>query len=267
MTGSGGDQYLDFSSVDDLALAAERGRLDDVDLPTFSAHDIGPLFELSRLAASGLLPPARERSWLTWNGLSAMMESFHSGISQWVCPRANRIGYLRTRAPYDTNMWTAFGLATQRSAVGAGFPKPIAAQLTAALGELHNNIYEHSEDMDSGIIAFQARPGQFELAVVDGGIGVLQSLRKNPGYAGITDSGDALRLALTDGISRFRQKSARGYGFHPLFVGLANMHSTMRFRSGDHALVIDGRNPTLITARTSQKPNISGFLISVICAS
>ena len=267
MTGSGGDQYLDFSSVDDLALAAERGRLDDVDLPTFSARDIGPLFELSRLAASGLLPPARERSWLTWNGLSAMMEAFHSGASQWVCSRTNRIGYLRTRAPYDMNSWTAFGLATQRSAVGAGFAKPVAAQLTAALGELHDNIYEHSEDVDSGIIAFQACPEQFELAVVDGGIGALQSLRKNPVYADLTDSGDALRLALADGISRFRQESVRGYGFHPLLVGLANIHSTMRFRSGDHALVIDGRNPTLVTARTSQKPNISGFLISVICTS
>ena len=267
MTGSGGDQYLNFSSVDDLALAAERGRLDDVELPTFSAHDIGPLFELSRLAASGLLPPAREQSWLIRNSLSTMMEAFHSGISQWVCPRTNRIGYLRTKARYDTNIWTAFGLATQRSAVGAGFPKPIAAQLTAALGELHNNIYEHSEDVGSGIIAFQARPREFELAVVDGGIGVLQSLRKNPEYAGLADSGDALRLALADGISRFRQKSARGYGFHPLFVGLANMHCTMRFRSGDHALVIDGRNPTLITAQTSQKPKIAGFSISVICAS
>lgn len=267
MTGSGGDQYLDFSSVDDLALAAERDRLDDVDLPIFNAHDIGPLFELSRLAASGLLPPARERSWLTWNGLSEMMEAFHSGTSQWVCPRTNRIGYLRTRVPYDTNLWTAFGLATQRSAVDAGFAKPIAAQLTAALGELHDNIYEHSEDIDSGIVAFQARPGQIELAIVDGGIGVLQSLRKNSRYADLTDSGDALRLALTDGVSRFRQKSARGYGFHPLLVGLANMHSTMRFRSGDHALVIDGRNRSLVTARTSQKPNISGLLISVICAS
>ena len=262
-----GDLNLDFSSLDDLALAAQRGRLDDIHLPTFSAHDIGPLFELSRLAACGLLPPARERPWLIWDGLSPMKESFRRGSSQWICPRTSNIGYLRTNTPYDPNVWTAFGFAAQRSAAGAGFSKPIAAQLAAALGELHSNVLEHSQDTDSGIIAFQARPGQFELAVVDGGIGVLQSLRKNPGYASLADSGDALRLALTDGISRFGRNVARGYGFHPLLVGLANMHSTMRFRSGDHALIIDGRNPAEITERTAQKPEISGFLISVICAS
>ena len=262
-----GDPHLDFSSIDELALAAERGRLDDVDLPTFTAHDIGPLFELSRLAARGLLPPVRERSWLTLDGLSPMLEAYRTGSSQWVCPRTRSIGFLRTKTPYDTNVWTAFGLATQQSAAGAGFTKQVAAQLTAVLAELHSNVYEHSRNTDTGIVAFQARPGQFELAVVDGGIGVLQSLRKNPVYANVPDSGDALRLALTDGISRFGQNTSRGYGFHPLFVGLANMYSTMRFRSGDHALLIDGRNPTLITARTAQKPEISGFLVSVTCAS
>ena len=153
-----GDPRLNFSSLDELALAAERGRLDDVDLPTFTAHDIGPLFELSRLAARGLLPPVRERSWLTLDGLSPMLEAFRSGSSQWVCPRTRSIGFLRTRAPYDTNVWTAFGLATQQSAAGAGFAKPVAAQLTAALAELHSNVYEHSGSTDTGIVAFQSAP-------------------------------------------------------------------------------------------------------------
>lgn len=197
-----------------------------------------------------------------------MFKAFRSGSAEWVCPRTRGIGFLRTRIPYDTNVWTAFGLATQRSAIDAGFPKVIAAQLVAALGELHSNVYEHSKNAASGIIAFQGRPGQFEIAVVDGGIGVLQSLRENPIYASISDAGDALRLALTNGVSRFEQKKAsRGYGFHPLFVGLANMHCTMRFRSGDHALLIDGRNPTLIKAHVAQKPDIAGFLISVKCVS
>ena len=64
-----GNLLLDFSSIDELALAAERDRLDNVKLPTFSIHDIGPVFELSRLAARGLLPPLRDKSWLNLDSL------------------------------------------------------------------------------------------------------------------------------------------------------------------------------------------------------
>lgn len=257
--------YLTFDALDELALAAERGYLDDYGLPTYRARDVGPVLELSRFVARGLLPPTRSNPWLAMDHLDPLVEAFRNGNVRWVCPKTRSIGFLRTNIPYDTSEWTTFGLAMQRAAAGAGFPKTITAQFTAALGEFHSNVYEHSGSAKSGAIAFQAHRGRFEFAAIDGGIGVLQSLRENPAYANLYDSGEALRLALTDGVSRFGADSDRGYGFRPLFVGLANLNGSLRFRSGDHALLIDGQNPTLMTALTAQKPEITGLLISVAC--
>ena len=84
-------------------------------------------------------------------------------------------------------------------------------------------------------------------------------------YTGLDDHGEALRLTLTDGVSRHGSGTGRGRGFRPLFIGIANLNGSLRFRSGDHALIIDGRNPSLMAARLAQKPTIGGFFASVKC--
>ena len=254
---------LSFSTIDELALAAERGYLDEVEFPTLLACDLGPLFEFSRLASRGLLPSIRNNYWLRYNELAEMVTAFRAGAVQWVCPKAQNKGYLRTSIGREGKEWISFGVAAQRAAVRAGFGRVVAAQFVAVLGELHSNVLEHSGSASSGVVAFQARDGTFELIAVDGGMGILSSLRSNRAYARLSDSGEALLLALAEGISRFGEDTSRGYGFRPLFVGLANLNSFMRFRSGDHALVIDGRNPALKAARTAQKPDIAGFVVSV----
>lgn len=96
-------------------------------------------------------------------------------------------------------------------------------------------------------------------------MGVLESLRTCTERAGLEGHGDALRLTLTDGVSRHGVNCGRAHGFRPLFIGFANLNGVLRFRSGDHALIIDGSNPTLMTARTAQKPHLKGLLISVTC--
>ena len=205
--------------------------------------------------------------WLVLDGLTPMMQALDNGKELWVCPRTHLVGFLRTSMSSlkDETIWTRFGLSAQQAATRAGFPKRIAAQLVAAIGELHSNIYEHSEATGTGLVAYRACPGQFELAVSDSGVGVLESLRTGPDYAALQDHGEALRLTLTSGISRFGSKSHRGHGFRPLFVGLANLNGALRFRSGDHALLIEGRNPSLTTARPAQKPDLQGFCVSVSC--
>lgn len=99
----------------------------------------------------------------------------------------------------------------------------------------------------------------------DRGIGVLENLRTCPDYAHIADHGEALRLALTDGVSRHGPQAKRGGGFRPLFVGLANLSGSLRFRSGDHALVIEGQRIEAMAAKTAQKALLQGFLASVVC--
>ena len=257
---------LDFNTLDDLAFAGERGRLSNVSLPTIAARDIGPVIEFAILAEIRKLPSPYTTPWLSLGGLAPLANALETGRSRWICPQSRSAGLLRTSPSdlQDPTIWTAFGLAAQQAATAAGFHRRTAAQLTAALGEFRSNIYEHANASHTGIVAFRGQPGQFEFVVADQGIGVLQSLRSAAAYAKLRDHGDALRLALSEGVSRYGPGVHRGYGFRPLFMGLANLKGSLRFRSGDHALLINGQDPTLMTARIAQKPTISGLLVSVI---
>lgn len=258
---------FDFATLDDLAFAAERGRLNQDVIPVRIAKEIGPLLELAHVSQNHLLPSPQVAPWLMLDGLTPMVQALDSGTVRWVSSESHFAGFLRTSTslPQDETLWTAFGLSAQKAAISAGFPKGIAAQLVAAIGELHSNIYEHSQAPGTGVVAYRAAPGQFEFAVSDSGIGVLESLRGGPDHLTLRDHGDALRLTLTSGVSRYGSESGRGYGFRPLFVGLANLSGALRFRSGDHALLIDGRNPSLTTARPAQKPALQGLVVSVSC--
>ena len=258
---------FDFAALDDFAFAGQRGKLPEWTPARMVARKLGPVIELAQLAVGGLLPAPERATWLNLDGIRSLYGALLGGRSHWVCPDGRRIGFLRTSRvpPAGEAVWTAFGLAAQQGAVAAGFPKRIGAQLAAALGELHSNLYEHSEAPETGLIAFRAGLNRFEFVVADRGIGVLESLRSCEAYAGLDDHGEALRLTLTDGVSRHGPGTDRGHGFRPLFVGLANLNGNLRFRSGDHALVMDGQNPSLVRAQLAQKPPIAGFLVSVVC--
>jgi hypothetical protein len=128
-----------------------------------------------------------------------------------------------------------------------------------------DNIYLHSDRSQTGMAAFLSRSGYSEFGVLDRGIGVLRSLQSCGEYAGLQDHGDALQVALTDGCSRFGTGSKHGHGFRSLFIGLSNLNGALRFRTGDHALTIDGRNPVAIPWTKVAKPKIGGFLAFVSC--
>lgn len=260
---------LTFAEVDDLAFAVARGRLDSAvfERLRLSVDNLGPFLEVRHLAADGVLPPPQAGAWLAFNHSSEFYRAIVAGRHQWLCGRSRSSGFLRTeaKAPADPAVWTAFGLAAQKAAAAVGFPRKIAGQLVGALIEMQSNIYEHSEAPESGVLAFRALRGVFELVVADHGIGVLESLKSGPAHANLADHGTALQLALTEGCSRHGDGIGRGLGFRPLFVGLANFRGALRFRSGDHALTIDGDHPKLIMARLAQKPQLRGFFASIRC--
>ena len=131
--------------------------------------------------------------------------------------------------------------------------------------ELESNIHEHADASETGILAYRAEPGAFEFVVADRGIGILNSLRRNADFAVLPDEGKALEAALADGVSRYGSSSNRGYGFRPIFTGLMNLHGQLRFRSGDHAITMDGVSPELATSRLTQKAPLDGFFASVRC--
>jgi hypothetical protein len=135
------------------------------------------------------------------------------------------------------------------------------------MGEIYDNLFEHSGAVATGLVVFRSYPSSFEFAVADSGVGVLASLKTNIEYSTLRDEGEALQCALTDGESRFGRAARRGTGFSQLFKSLASLNAALRFRSGDHALLIEGKTPTLVNALTAKKPRSLGFLASVHCQS
>jgi hypothetical protein len=263
-----GLEQLTFAAVNDLALAAERGRLGNRPASRlFVPTRLGPLIELQHFALAGRLEPLNRNPWIQLGGYTEFDVAFTGRRPQWLAP-SRRLGFFRTNDDPengDVTPWVAFCFEAQRAAEWAGFRKAISAGLAGAIEEMKNNIHEHSEASHTGIVAFHAEVGSFEFVIADHGVGVLDSLRKSNRYANLDDHAQALNLALSDGVSRFNEKG-RGHGFRQIFVGLANLCGELRFRSGDHGLMIDGRSPTLVTAQARPGASMKGFLVSVRCS-
>jgi hypothetical protein len=218
---------FDFATLDGIAFAADRGKLGSRTLPTVVATTLGPLVELLELSWSGLLPRPEKTEWLNLDGLSIFHRALTSGRSHWISSDGRRMGYLRMAAQAGDE--TAWIFAAQQAAAMAGFPTRIAQQLAAAIGEFHSNVYEHSGAPHTGLMAFRAGVTNFEFVVADRGIGVLSSLKSCAEFDRLNDHGEALKLALREGVSRHGSNIGHGFGFRPIFVGLANIRGYLRF--------------------------------------
>lgn len=262
---------LSFHAVDGLAFAAATGQTDAVSAcAPFIPIALGPLLELLHLAAGDRLPePPAGGSWLARNSATPMIVALQEQHEiLWLDPRDRRMGFIRAlrTGPDGDNRLVSFLMDAQRAARDVSrLPGTTPGQLAAAMQELENNIHEHSDTADTGFLAFRAALGVFEFVAADRGVGILASLQRCPLYADVPDHGTALQTALTDGTSRFGANSQRGYGFRPIFIGLTNLRGVLRFRSGDHALAIDGTSPNLAMAQLAQKPAIDGFFASIRC--
>jgi hypothetical protein len=259
-------QPLTFAALDGIAFAADRGRLTALTL-NHVATDLGPIVEMIQLAQAGLLPMPLSATWLRLDGTEKLFRHAASSEDRWISPAEGRLGVFKCNAQIatDEKRWTSFRLDAHKAALLAGFATRVVSRLLGAMGEIRDNVLEHSQAAQTGLVAFRATTGCFEFVVADAGVGTLSSLRTNKEYAHLRDEGDALQCALTDGESRFGRRAGRGTGFGQLFKSLASLNASLRFRSGDHALSIEGRSPTLIKALVSKKPRAKGFMASVKC--
>jgi hypothetical protein len=258
---------LSFHEVDDLGFAGLGVQLASTNLSSgYAATTLGPLLELLHLAENQVLEDPIAGGWLSLNGAAPLVNAIRSQQDSWVCPSTRRLGVMRVvRQNSDRDeQRTSFLMDAKRAAREvSGLPGDSPGQLVGALGELESNILEHSNDAATGLLAFRAASGIFEFVVADRGIGVLASLQSSAEFSSCEDHGKALQMTLTEGTSRFGAEANRGYGFRPLFIGLMNLQGYLRFRSGDHALILDGRSPRLAMARLEQKPHLNGFFASV----
>lgn len=258
---------LGFDELDDLSLIPMSSS-SNTTACLLAPRNLGPMLELEWLRMEGLshLP-----------GLSEMKASKRLRMVDAVCSRGAPTARVRDATGHaeiirsvwscpEDHEWWMFCERMQAAAEFSQLKQGVAEQLVAAAREIMSNVFDHSEKPWTGIAAYAGTTTEFEFLIADRGIGVLNSLKSSMEYRSLRDAGEALRAALTDGASRLGALSGHGRGFRPLFKGLCDLSSSLRFRSGDHALTIVARGPRLSQARISQKVQLSGLIVSVLCA-
>ena len=260
--------HLTFDVVDDLVGAHARGKLAGAPQARFAATEIGPLIELMMEASNGRTGPLLRTPWLDSVTQTDLRSTLASTQNIWL-DGSRRRGFMRTtfdpRHEADDVQRNRFLIAARAAAEAAGLSKPVAQSLAAALREMESNIHEHSTASETGILAFQAHPALFEFVAADCGVGILATLREDEEFADLTDHGLAMHAALQENVSRYGRSSGHGNGFRDLFLGLTHLNADLRFRSGDHALLINGTRPELKAGRLAQKAPFNGFLAAVRC--
>lgn len=175
-----------FETADDLLWQAVAGRLPKLGAITLvRSGRIGPLVELA--LATTALPDA-------YRGVMVEAPVFHH------LERALRDGLIsgtgaRDRAGVfplsrvnpgggeaERLAWEQWAKRAENAAVAAGLTKGLVSGLMGALGELQDNVFEHSGRPESCVVAYAANNGAFEFVVADAGRGVLASLRENPEF-------------------------------------------------------------------------------------
>ena len=258
----------DFDAADELLFAAESGGLGSLGpIRVQRSGQIGPLVELVRARQRY---PEAFASVVFEAPFVATIEAALDGGTVTGTEKNGRAGVFplqRLGADGErTDLWQLWASRADHAALAAGFPAQIAAEIMGALGEFQDNVFRHSEAARTGLVAFAARPGTFEVVVSDNGIGVLESLHSHADYAGIEDAGMALKVAASDGESRFGRDSGCGFGMGQMFRALANHDGDLRFRSDDHALEIRGHSQSLRgRVQLRQKAPLVGLTVSVLC--
>ena len=250
---------LSFDLANDIALALAGGMGLAADLQV-NACDFGPLAELYHAGIT-----LDQHPWLNVGRHRDLVRAM-AADKKWFSASGMQGFVTMSEILAQYSDWTDFAMRGKKAAVAAGFAPDMAGQLFGAIGELRGNIEEHSENADTGYIAYDATRGHFEFIVADSGIGVLKSLRTHQHYAYVTDAGTALNLALTEGVSRHYDDKDRGKGFRPIFIGLANKSEHLRFCSGDHVREFRRSPDRRVMAETRQKAALPGFFCSVRCA-
>ena len=147
----------------------------------------------------------------------------------------------------------------------AGFSVQTANEFQGAFAEMIANAIEHSNSPIPIVVGYHIRPNIASFVVADVGRGVYDSLRENPDHQDVANHAEAIRRALQDGVSRYREP--RGNGFRPIFRAMMNNWGVLRFRSGKGCLTMDGTGLTANQGVQHYPPDLPGFQVAVSCRS
>ena len=188
---------LTFDVLDDLVLAHERRRATTIKV--VPGPCLGSIVELHRFVQD----KGPVLSFAETAETRAVQRCLETRLPVYL--NAEATGFIPAqRKAYDGSdtRWDAFLFAMQKAMLAAGFPSLFARGICGALEEVEDNIHEHSQAVDTGVIAYRVSPDRVEWVVADRGIGILAGLQAGA-FPSLSDSGEALKFALTDGRSRF----------------------------------------------------------------
>ncbi len=144
----------------------------------------------------------------------------------------------------------------------SGFDTKMAKALSGAIAEIITNVWEHAQATTPALLAYECSGERLIASITDLGIGVLSSLRSNPGYAQLSSSLQALREAMRVGVSRHTVEG-RGYGFNEVLLAVAD-HGSVRLRSGEGILEFRG-SPEVRNALGSYGVDLPGLHVAISC--
>jgi hypothetical protein len=160
--------------------------------------------------------------------------------------------------------WGEFLVRFRQSAKNVGFNLEKAKGIAAALGEMADNATLHANAPVGVLVGYQVFFGAVVCCVADVGDGVLKSLTTHEAYRHVNTHKDAVRLALRSGVSRYGPGQG-GLGFYKVFKALAAMSGTLRFRSGEGCVTMDGTDFEADRGEESYVLFRPGFQVTICC--
>lgn len=254
------DVNLGFKLLDDLALGVEQECVNASALSGIRVNRLGPIVEVISLASEWRQKELAKLDWLCKGDFESMFLDARS-LQTRTQQTGTLTGWIAADQFADDTFWTGFVMRVSAAINSSEFDGRTKKAIMATFGEFRSNVFEHADVKGAALAAFHVNGSGFELTVADQGRGVLASIRENQNYKTESiDAGHALKLAVTDGVSR-HDNSQRGYGFTHLFKGLANRFNHIRLRSDDYALEVFRENESAPRERISQKAHIPGLFV------
>ena len=139
----------------------------------------------------------------------------------------------------------------------------VHTDVAVAFAELANNAVEHAESSVStyGLVQFyEWDPPRFVCSVADGGVGIRDSLQKNPAYARLTlTDWDAIDYATLENVSGTNDRT-RGMGLHHIVNDILPPDRELNINSGTGFLHVDGGAGPPRIRRSYLFPGTSAFI-------
>lgn len=165
-----------------------------------------------------------------------------------------------------SDRWFEFASRLRLSAKAIGFSMTEATDFGAAVQEMADNAVLHSSTSVGALIGYRAIEESIVCTIADVGVGVLASLRTSPRYKHLKLHSEAIRTALKEGESRLIDRPG-GFGFNEVFKTMAKHRGTVRFRSGEAAVSLDGQDDFTDISLVHSVDFRPGFQVTICCRS